>query len=188
MASMTVQFGHRLFAAGALAAALGAAGCAARNPEADAPAQNAGAPAGPATAKAGAAVTVTAEQRGSVAPGAVGTVTFTFSEDLDAGSMSVSARGSAGLDLIPAEPRTTMAMLGRTQHAWDVSFRAATEGVYYVDLFIETTSAGGVTETRSHSARVTVGQAGKPAAPAVKTEMIDGEPVVVLEAQEVVVD
>lgn len=165
---------------------MAASSCASEKP----PQDSAAAPASQSakTVKPGAGVEVSHSQRGAVAPGAIGVAEFSFVESYADGSMSVEAKGSEGLEIIPSQARAIMPMGDRTDHRWDVSFRAASAGVYYVDLMIAATMGGGEVETRSYSARVVVGDPGSAAKPAAQTEMIDGEPVVVMEADETVID
>lgn len=138
--------------------------------------------------KVGAAVDVSHQQAGAVDPGSVGVVAFTMNEPYDSGTMAVVAAGSAGLDLVPPSPSTTIALGAGASHQWDVSFRAATAGAYYIDLSIKVTSPTGTTEMRSYSARVDVGAGGAAQKADVKTEIVNGEPVVVMDAEESVND
>jgi hypothetical protein len=183
-------------AAGGLAA-LAVVACSAGKPAsttADAAAGLAAEPAGNAAAddfqsiKVGAAVDVSHQQTGAVDPGSVGVVTFTMNEPYDGGTMAVVAAGSAGLDLVPPSPSTTIAIGAGASHQWDVSFRAATAGVYYIDLSIKVTSPTGATEMRSYSARVDVGAGGGAQKAGAKTGIVNGEPVVVMDAEESVND
>lgn len=163
------------FAAAALAAA-----CAAEKPADDIAAAV-------SERKPGAAVEISAVQRAAVDPGEIGVVEFTFAESYAGGSMTVTASGSEGLEILPPAPKATMAMGDKRDHKWDVSFRAAAPGVYYVDLLI-TAADGGAPETRSYSARVAVGASSSSAKPADQSTTIDGEPVVIMDAAETVDD
>lgn len=173
------------FAAAALAAA-----CAAEKPADDIAAGGAEKTTAGAVSerKPGAAVEISAAQRAAVDPGEVGVVEFTFAESYAGGSMTVTATGSEGLEILPPAPKATMAMGDKRDHKWDVSFRAAAAGVYYVDLLIMAAEAGGAPETRSYSARVAVGASAASAKPADQSTTIDGEPVVIMEAAETVDD
>ncbi len=177
-------------AAAAIAAAALIAACAAEKPANEiASAATEKAAAGDQGArKPGAAVEVTAAQRAAVDPGEIGVLEVTFAESYAGGSMTVTATGSEGLEVLPPEPRTTMAMGDKKDHRWDISFRAAAAGVYYVDLSIAAAEAGGAPEMRSHSVRVTVGDVPAAAKPATQATTIDGEPVVIMEAEETVQD
>jgi hypothetical protein len=138
--------------------------------------------------KVGAAVDVSHAQAGAVDPGAVGVASFTMTEPYDGGTMTVTAAGSSGLELIPPAPSTTVSLATGNSHRWDVSFRAQNAGAYYIDLTISVTSPNGTVEMRSYSARVDVGSGGATQKAVVKTDTIDGEPVVVMDAQETVND
>lgn len=138
--------------------------------------------------KVGAAVDVSHRQTGAVDPGSVGVVAFTMNEPYDSGTMAVVAAGSAGLELVPPSPSTTVALGAGASHQWDVSFRAAAAGSYYIDLSIKVTLPNGASEMRSYSARVDVGAGGAAQKANVKTEIVNGEPVVVMDAQETVND
>lgn len=184
------------FAAGALAA-LAAVACAAEKPEtatAEPAATIAEAPEAAASAddfqsiKVGAAVDVSHQQAGAVDPGAVGVVAFTMNELYDSGTMLVTAASSAGLELVPPSPSTTIALGAGTAHQWDVSFRAANAGSYYIDLSMKVTLPSGASEMRSYSARVDVGAGGAAQKAAAEISIVDGEPVVVMEAEETVND
>ena len=182
--------GKRLQTAATLAAAI-IAGCVAEKPAKDITPAAGGEKAAVAIAgagKPGAAVDVTAVQRGAVDPGEIGVLEVAFAESYADGTMTVTATGSDGLEILPPEPKTAMAMRDRKDHRWDISFRAAAAGVYYVDLAIAASQAGGAPEMRSHSARVTVGDAAAAGKAVSKATTIDGEPVVVMEADETVRD
>lgn len=177
--------------AAAIAAAALIAACAAEKPANDIAAaagrENAAAGVDGAR-KPGAAVDISAVQRAAVDPGEIGVLEVTFAESYAGGTMTVTATGSEGLEILPPEPRTTMAMGDLKDHRWDISFRAAAPGVYYIDLSIAASEAGGAPEMRSHSVRVTVGDAAAAAKPAAPATTIDGEPVVIMEAEETVKD
>jgi hypothetical protein len=186
-------------AAAALAAAALVAACASEKPQQETAAAPAGdaaqtdpdaiaATADTGVGKPGAAVDIGHVQRAAVDAGEIGVVEFRFSESYLAGSMTVRASGSAGLEIVPPDPQTTMAMRDKADHRWDISFRAAASGVYYIDLLIAATDASGALETRSYSARVVVGSGGVSPKPGARTETIDGEPAVVMEAEETVID
>ena len=183
--------GKNQTAAAAIAAAALIASCAAEKPANDI-AASAGGEEGAAVVggarKPGAAVDVTAAQRAAVDPGEIGVLEVTFAESYAGGTLTVTATGSEGLEILPPVPRTTMAMSDKKDHRWDISFRAAAPGVYYIDLSIAASEAGGAPEMRSRSVRVTVGDAAEAAKPAAQTTTIDGEPVVVMEAVETVKD
>ncbi len=177
--------------AAAIAAAVLIAACAAEKPANEIVAaadDEMGAAGVDGVRKPGAAVEVIAAQRAAVDPGEIGVVEVTFAESYDGGTMTVTATGSEGLEILPPEPKTTMAMGDKKDHRWDISFRAATAGVYYIDLSIAAAEAGGAPEMRSHSVRVTVGEPAAAAKPATQATTIDGEPVVIMEAEETVQD
>lgn len=143
---------------------------------------------GQGAAKPGAAVEVKAVQRAAVDPGEIGVVEFTFAESYVAGSMTVTAAGSEGLEILPPDPEATMPMDGAREHRWDVSFRAAAPGTYYVDLFILALGEEGEPESRSFSTRVLVGPATAASKTLSRATTVDGEPVVTMQADETVVD
>ncbi len=178
--------------AAAIAAAAGLiAACAAEKPAKDlatAAASEKAAAGDHGARKPGAAVDVTAVQRAAVDPGETGVLEVTFAESYADGTMTVTATGSEGLEILPPEPATTMAMRDKSAHRWDVSFRAGAAGVYYVDFTITASERGGAPEMRSHSERVTVGDGTAAGKPATQATTIDGEPVVIMEAEETVVD
>lgn len=141
------------------------------------------------TVKPGASVTVTHELSGKTEAGQNGSAKISLYEGYPGGAMIVKATGSEGLDVFGAGATSRFDMASGTGHDFAVSYRAETDGVYYINLMATAEPEGGKTEIRAHSIRVEIGdwQSAEASKPKPDMEMLpDGQRAVIMEAEETI--
>jgi len=147
---------------------------------------------GPAisTVKPGASVTFSHDLSGKVAAGENGAVTVTVNEGYPSGTLHLKATGDPGLSVFGAEVTAQKDMSLGTTHTWRLDYAAENDGLYYINVLAQVEMADGLQESRAYAIRVEVGdwqaaQAKVQAANPVEMQA-DGEPAVILEAEETI--
>lgn len=147
---------------------------------------------GPAisTVKPGASVTFSHEVSGPLDAGDTGSVTLTVNEGYPVGILHLQATGDPGIAVFGAEASIQKDMSDVTTHSWRVDFEAETDGVHYINVMATVEMDGGLQASRAYAVRVEVGdwqsvQAKVQAASPVELQS-DGEPAVILEAEETI--
>ena len=143
----------------------------------------------PATIKPGAAVSFTHKARSAVQPGENGTLDLTLIEGYPAGNLTLGITGSDGLVVSTAQSGQSLSMKGADSHQISVTYRAETNGVFYVNVLAKTDTLDGVTSARAYSARVEIGDVTGLEKP--KTDLpldtnASGETVIIMEAEETI--
>lgn len=144
------------------------------------------APAAPhfATIKPGAAVEFSHRIDGARQIGDIGTAVVTIADDYDSGSLRLTARAGAGLELLSNENLGTISMAGAGKHVVNIRFRVVSEGIHYLSLIAEAPEGPNQKSFRTVSMRVQIGNA-----PAKKTDLAlakdsKGDPIIVMPAIE----
>lgn len=141
------------------------------------------------TIKPGASVTMTHKFLGNAAAGENGAIDVKLFEGYPSGTLFLNATGSEGLNVFGAQAGSRFDMTGNTEHTVRLNYRAATDGVYYVNLMLTAEPSAGETELRAHSIRVEVGDwqsaVAKQEKPNLKTND-DGQAMVIMDAEETV--
>ncbi len=142
------------------------------------------------TKKPAPALSFSHEMSGVVEAGETGTVTFTVNEGYPHGTLILEAKGDDGLDVFGATASTSQDMSNTTTHTWQVNFSAAADGVYRLHVSASANVDETVSDMGAYAVEVKVGNwqsAQSKAAPTGRMEMQrDGEPAVILEAEETI--
>ncbi|MEL6861903.1 MAG: hypothetical protein AAGL11_08695 [Pseudomonadota bacterium] len=136
------------------------------------------------------AVSISHEMPDAVEAGETGTVTFTVNEGYPSGTLVLEAKGGEGLDVFGATATTSQDMASATTHTWQVNYSAAEDGIYRLYVSASANVDETVSDTRAYAVEVKVGNwasaQSKPAEQAKMEMQGDGEPVVILEAEETI--
>ena len=140
--------------------------------------------------KPGASVTFSSEVSGPIAAGGPSFVEIQIKEYYPAGSMTLEARSTDGIEVYGAGRSVRKDMSESGLHSWRVDFRAGEDGVYYIPIVATVTPDAGLEQFRSYAVRVEVGdwkmvkdakEAGKPMA-----AQADGEMAFIMQAEETI--
>jgi len=140
------------------------------------------------TIKPGASVTFSLDRAKPITVGENGAVTLTVNEGYPIGILHLKASGSPGLNVFGAQKVAQMDMSSGTSHTWRIDYSADADGLYFINILATAEPEAGFSEMRAHSVRVPIGDwqsAQAKVKAAQDMEMLpDGEPAVILEAQE----
>ena len=125
-----------------------------------------------------------------VGAGETGTVTFTVNEGYPFGTLILEAKGGDGLDVFGASVTTSQDMSNTTTHLWQVNYTAVEDGLYRLHVTATANVDEAVSDARAYAVEVKVGNwqsaASKTTAKATMEMQSDGEPAVILEAEETI--
>ena len=172
---------------GAVAAiALFAAGCAQPSATSSSVAEN---ETRVSAGKPGASVQFTHKLRAPVSAGETGTIDFTVTENYDGGGLWLEATGDAGLNVLSGGASSRYEMYSVSKHNWSVSFSADNDGIYYLNVLATVEPDGGSKSSRAYAVRIPVGDVSSVASDKPNGELSqspEGDPVVILEAEETI--
>lgn len=128
--------------------------------------------------------------RAPVSPGENGVLQVEILDGYNEGAMKLSAAGSDGLVVFSTSKTASFSMANNGARRWDIHFSAPEEdGDFYIDIvgLVEDPLAGA--SAISHSFAVKIGKGGKSyRSPAKVTMDADGEALVIMDAQESIID
>lgn len=135
----------------------------------------------PRTRKPGAAIEFSHSFEAQPELNRLTTVEITISNYYGDGTLSLLARGDDALVVYQPTASMTASMAGAREHVWRVSFEPKSEGVHYLNVFATVEGPDIPPTARTYAVRIEVGDvvSSKTAA-----EAADGEPVVIMEAEE----
>ena len=142
--------------------------------------------AGADTIKSGAAVSFRHTRTGI---GRRGTVEFVVSEGYDNGTLTLMASGDDDLSVFGAQANYEIDLADGTEHAWEVDFETARDGVFYVNVLAVAETEDGVIASRAYAARLQVGNAPAQKAGVENGDMTttpSGETVIMMGAEEII--
>tara|TARA_R110002020_G_scaffold350175_3_gene563576 strand:+ start:72 stop:629 length:558 start_codon:yes stop_codon:yes gene_type:complete len=111
------------------------------------------------TTKPGAAVTFTHSEPKDLQPGQYGKVVIRVDEEYDTGTLFLTAQPDEGLRLVSETAETSFTMSAGRVHEWELDVTAATDGVYYLNVFANAKLADGTEYLRSYAAKILIGDA-----------------------------
>ncbi|WP_298912891.1 hypothetical protein [uncultured Algimonas sp.] len=139
-----------------------------------------------ATIKLGAPVAFAHTVDGDFSVGTYTDIVVSVSENAGTGAMDLSASGTDDLDVLGSTASLTIGDLGADDPtAWRIAVRPNADGVHYLNLFAQVRGGAEDGLTRAHSIRIDLG-GGSAAQTDNKVTVMDGQRVVVMEAEETI--
>lgn len=139
--------------------------------------------------KPGASVQFSHKLRAPVSAGTAGTIDFTVSEEYGAGALWLQATGDNGLKILSGNAPVRYEMYSVSTHNWSVSFSADNDGVYYLNVLATVEPEGQSKSSRAHAVRIEIGDVSQITTKAKNGEVSqspDGDPVIILDAEETI--
>lgn len=110
------------------------------------------------TIKPGAAVSFTHSGPKELQPGQYGKVLLSAAEEYDSGTLYLTAQPDKGLRLVSETAETSFTMSAGRVHDWELDVTAATDGVYYLNVFANAKQPDGTEYLRSYAVQILVGE------------------------------
>ena len=134
--------------------------------------------------KPGASMDYSHNLKSKLSAGEVVTFTLRLSEAYDQGQLNVNLGSEGGIALFPTSTQASFDMSNGSGHKMDVSFTANANGRHYINVQAMATDGIGNAQPRIFSIPVQVGPVTAQKSNPNMKKMIDGENVILMEAQE----
>ena len=144
-----------------------------------------------ATVKPGASIKFSHAMRGAISVNTPEIIELTIDEPYSGGALWLQASGDDGLSVLSGEAPVRFDMYSVSQHKWSVRVSAQAAGVYYLNVFAAVEPEGRSKSMRTYAVRIEVGDASsmiKKKSSSVASQSSDGELVIILEADEEIIE